>query len=103
MRRGCLPAFSVAGVGAWSARVYGKFPAVRNFRPSTRPVGFLLVIALTLALSWITKRNGRDMPPVSQEQQETTGTAPLPGPEAPDKPTRADFDFYLLALTSHPA
>ncbi len=29
--------------------------------------------------------------------------APSAGPEAPDAPSRADFDFYLLALTSHPA
>ena len=90
-----------ASVNAWAQGVYGKFPAVRHFRSNPKQVGILLVIVLSLAFSWISQRNGGESPPVSQAPRETASPASLP--EAPDNPSRADFDFYLLTLTSHPA
>jgi len=64
---------------------------VRPLRPANKVFIPLFVVALALMASWVSQREGA--PPAANDE-------PV---EAPDKPRNPPFDFYLLALTSHPA
>lgn len=69
-------------------------PAVRPLRPANKVFIPLFVVAVAL-LAWMTQKKGP-----------TTVDNPPPGverAEAPNRGKKADFDFYLLALTAHPA
>lgn len=84
--------------------VYGKFPAVRPLRPGRKNFVALLVVAIAVFAAWNSQRrgpeSGRDHP------ENDTKASPAPGP-GPAKPagvgTNRNFDFYLLAMTAHPA
>lgn len=65
--------------------VYGKLPAVRPFRPGNKVFIPLFVVAVALLATWNSRRDA---------------TAPAGNSPMPEK---ASFDFYLLALTAHPA
>jgi ribonuclease T2 len=66
---------------------------VRPIRPANKVFIPLFVVAVALMASWVSQRKGP--PPAVENQSEPV--------EAPDPPRNPSFDFYLLALTSHPA
>lgn len=96
-----LPAGSSAGIG----RVYGKLHAVRPIRPRHKLFIPLFVVAVAGFATWNSQRNDGRMP----------AEPAMAAEPAPARPREVDvgfitepgrpkaFDFYLLAMTSHPA
>jgi ribonuclease I len=70
---------------------------VRPLRPGKKAFIPLFVVFLGLIAAWISRRDdGRSPPTASASAPDNVA---IPERQSP----RADFDFYLLALTSHPA
>lgn len=94
-----------AGGSAWTTGVYGKFPDVRPFKPGRKNFIALFVVAVAVAAAWNSQSRGpetRERPGSSAAPSVPTRTAARDAATA--KPARAPgFDFYLLAMTSHPA
>jgi ribonuclease T2 len=101
-----------ASRSACDGGVYGKFAAVRPLRPGRKNFVALFVVAIAIFAAWNSQRRGAD--PAKQATPEDQGKIPLP--TAKPRPASApagsgaataspgrNFDFYLLAMTAHPA
>jgi ribonuclease I len=88
---------------------------VRPLRPGNKVFIPLFVVAVALLATWNSQRHSPttvDKPPPAPEQRVESsevggrareGRAHESGWQRPDAGQRADFDFYLLVLSSHPA
>jgi ribonuclease T2 len=85
---------------------------VRPFRPGRKNFVALFVVAVAIFAAWNSRRGGPETPDAgTSTQAPVSGTRPEAGsagarPAAPTPASNArrrDFDFYLLALTAHPA
>ena len=96
-----------AGWTPWIGRVYGKFTAVRHYRPGNKKFLALLVIPLGV-LAWFFQRDSGqpadDTAPAMRKgdpPKVEVGFITEPNRGSPD--LERPFDFYLLAMTLHPA
>lgn len=102
-----------ASRSAWDRGVYGKFPAVRPLKPGRKNFVALFVVAVAIFAAWNSqqRRTGR----AEQASPESSGKIPAPAPAPTPRPAspaerpgtatsrERNFDFYLLAMTAHPA
>lgn len=77
---------------------------MRPLRPGRKNFVALFVVAVAIFAAWNSQRNGAEPEKADKSIVEAptreTGAA---RPARASTPGRADFDFYLLAMTSHPA
>jgi ribonuclease I len=80
---------------------------VRPLRPANKVFIPLFVVGVALLATWISRRDGGDSPPEAARTPPKVEVGFITEPDRASKTTtagrKAPFDFYLLALTWHPA
>jgi ribonuclease I len=76
---------------------------VRHYLPGKKKLFALLVILLVGLAAWFSQRDTGNSPPEAAPKVRVGFITEPSNSPLPDAEKKAAFDFYLLALTSHPA